>query len=219
MVEVQEADAALATLRDLVMREEGMSCTVSDALGRINGLSADLAPMWLGAKLVGCAVTASADGLDLSAVFRAIESCRPGDVVVVGDVDIEGRPVRDTAYWGENASIAARARGAVGAVIGGPCRDVSAHERHGFPVFAKGATPRGGRFGKGGSVGITVTLGGVEIAPGDVIVADENGVVTIPAARLQEVVAAIPYALAKDRAVQRALLEGAGIAEARSREP
>lgn len=207
---------ALAALRELVLAEEGLSCTVSDALGRTNGLSADVAPLWRGAKLVGRAVTARVDGLDLSAVFRAIEACGQGDVVVVGDVAISGAPVRDAAYWGENASLAARHRGAVGTVIGAPCRDVAAHERHRFPVFARGATPRGGLFGEGGAVQVAVTVGGVAVQPGDVMVADENGCVAIPRSRLVEVVAAIPAALAKDRAVQSALVAGADMRTARA---
>lgn len=207
---------ALAALRALALAEEGLSCTISDALGRTNGLTADVAPMWRGAKLVGRAVTARVDGLDLSAVFRAIESCESGDVVVVGDVRLDDAPVRQVAYWGENASLAARHRGAVGAVIGAPCRDVAAHERHEFPVFATGAAPRGGLFGEGGDVGVKVTVGGVAVQPGDVIVGDENGVVVIPRASLAEVVAQIPTVLAKDRAVQRALLAGADMRAARA---
>ncbi|MFN2324213.1 MAG: RraA family protein, partial [Trueperaceae bacterium] len=159
-----------AELRRWAAAEEGFACVLSDAMGRTNAMAADVRPMWAGARLVGRAVTARPHGTDLSAVFAAIDVAEPGDVVV-----IEGPGAPAVAFWGENASLAARARGGVGVVLSAPCRDVAAHGRLGFPVFATGATPRGGVFGERGDVQLPVAVGGVVVQPGDAVVGDENG--------------------------------------------
>ena len=157
-----------------------------------------------GCRLAGRAVTARPHGTDLSAVFAAIDLVVPGDVVV-----IEGPGAPAVAFWGENASLAARARGAVGVVLGAPCRDVAAHPRLGFPVFATGATPRGGVFGERGDVQVPVAVGGLVVQPGDAVVGDENGVVVVPAGRIGDVLAAVPGVLERDRAIQARWIGGA----------
>ncbi|MDF1522656.1 MAG: RraA family protein [Trueperaceae bacterium] len=188
---------AFAALRAYADAEEGFTCLLSDAMGRAGAMGAEVRPMWAGARLVGRAVTARAHGGDLHALFAAIERAEPGDVVVV-----QGPGAAAIAFWGENASLAARARGAVGAVLGAPIRDVAAHPRLGFPVFATGATPAGGVFGERGAVQVPVVVGGLVVRPGDALVGDENGVVVVPSEDLAAVVAAVPEAIARDRAAQ-----------------
>jgi regulator of RNase E activity RraA len=186
-----------AALRRYAEAEEGFACLLSDAMGRAGAMGAEVRPMWVGARLVGRAVTARAHGSDLHALFAAIERAEPGDVLVV-----QGPGAPAVAFWGENASLAARARGAVGAVLGAPIRDVAAHPRLGFPVFATGATPAGGVFGERGAVQVPVVVGGLVVRPGDALVGDENGVVVVPSEDLAAVVAAVPEAIARDRAAQ-----------------
>jgi 4-hydroxy-4-methyl-2-oxoglutarate aldolase len=198
--------AAVEALRRLAEEAEGPSCVVSDALGRSGGLRSEVRPMWAGAGCVGTAVTAKPHGSDLSAVFQAIDLAGEGDVIV-----IEGQGAGPFAFWGENASLLALRRGIAGTVLGAPCRDVAAHARLGYPVFAVGATPTGGVFGERGAVQVPVTLGGVVVAPGDVVVGDENGVVVVPAARLSEVVDAVPELLARERAIQDDIAAGRGL--------
>lgn len=210
MTETASEIDALAALKALAASEVGLSCAVSDALGRVNGMTYAVAATWPGAKFVGRAVTAHPAALDVSAVFRAIALCGPGDVIVVADA-----AESDAAYWGENASLAARFRGAAGAVVGAACRDVAAHQRLGFPVFAKGATPRGASFGEGGAVQVPIEVGGVAVRPGDVMVADENGVVVIPQERLDTLTSALPAVIERDLAVQRMLAAGGDLLAAR----
>jgi regulator of RNase E activity RraA len=193
-----------AELRRWAAAEEGFACVLSDAMGRVGAMVADVRPMWAGARLAGRAVTARPHGTDLSAVFAAIAVAEPGDVLVV-----EGPGAPAVAFWGENASLAARARGAVGVVLDAPCRDVAAHPRLAFPVFARGATPRGGVFGERGDLQVPVAVGGLVVHPGDAVVGDENGVVVVPAGRLGEVLAAVPAVLERDRAVQARWTGGA----------
>jgi regulator of RNase E activity RraA len=192
-----------AELRRWAAAEEGFACVLSDAMGRTGAMVADVRPMWAGARLVGRAVTARPHGTDLSAVFAAIELAAPGDVIV-----IEGPGAPAVAFWGENASLAARAHGAVGVVLDAPCRDVAAHPRLAFPVFARGATPRGGVFAERGDVQVPVAVGGLVVHPGDAVVGDENGVVVVPAGRLSAVLAAVPGVLDRDRAVQARWIGG-----------
>jgi regulator of RNase E activity RraA len=155
-------------------------------------------------------VTARPAGTELAAVFDAIDLAQPGDVVVV-----EGPGAASVAFWGENTSLSARNRGAVGAVLGAPCRDVAAHARLGFPVFATGATPRAGVFGTRGETQVPVSVGGMVVRPGDALLGDENGVVVVPAERLVAVMAAVPEALVRDRAIQAALAAGGTVGEYR----
>ena len=98
---------------------------------------------------------------------------------------------------------------------GAPRRDAAAHARLGFPVFATGATPRAGIFGSRGETQVPVSVGGMVVRPGDAVLGDENGVVVVPAERLVAVMAAVPEALAKDRAIQAALAQGSTVGEYR----
>ena len=204
------AEAALAALRRLAAEHEGLSCLVSDALGRDGAMRSDIRPMWSGARCLGPAVTARPHGRDLSAVFRAIELTRPGDVIM-----IEGSGAGACSYWGENASLLALRRDAAGTVIGAPCRDVAAHARLGYPVFAVGATAAGGVFGERGAVQVPVAVGGLVVLPGDVVVGDENGVVVVPSARLDDVVGALPELLVREREVQADIAAGHGLTRRR----
>lgn len=198
-----DAAAAWARLRRFALEEEGFSCILADAMNRSNAMGSEVRAMWAGARLVGRAVTARPAGTELAAVFDAIDLVEPGDVVVV-----EGPGAASVAFWGENTSLSARNRGAAGAVLGAPCRDVAAHARLGFPVFATGATPRAGIFGSRGETQVPVSVGGMVVRPGDAVLGDENGVVVVPAERLVEVLAAVPAALARDRDIQAALAAG-----------
>jgi regulator of RNase E activity RraA len=149
-------------------------------------------------------VTAQPAERDLNAVFRAIETCREGDIVVVADPI--GWPV---AMWGENATRYAQQHGVVGAVLGSPLRDTAAHARLGFPIFALGATPLAARFEGGGEVGVPITVGGVMVHTGDTIVGDEDGVVAVPADELEGALARIAPLLAAEHATQAAIAAGA----------
>lgn len=199
----EAAAATWAELQRYALEVEGFTCILADAMGRSNAMGSEIRPMWPGARLVGRAVTARPSGTELAAVFDAIDLAEPGDVVVV-----EGAGAASVAFWGENTTLSARNRGAVGVVVGAPIRDVAAHARLGFPVFATGATPRAGVFGSHGETQVPVTVGGMVVRPGDAVLGDENGVVVVPAERLAAVVAAVPDALEKDRAIQRELAAG-----------
>jgi 4-hydroxy-4-methyl-2-oxoglutarate aldolase len=174
---VNESLLAFRALLD----QDDLSCTVSDALGRGGALDAGFRPVWPGARLIGPAVTVRTFGTDLSAVFDGIAAAEPGSVLV-----IDSHGVVNSAFWGERTTRAALARGLAGAVIGGACRDVVALRRLGFPVFSTGVTPNAGLPGGRGEVNVPLALGGQPVSPGDLMVADENGVVVVPADRISQ---------------------------------
>ncbi|UBV44292.1 RraA family protein (plasmid) [Deinococcus taeanensis] len=173
-----------------------LSCAVSDALERGGALSAAFRPVWPGARLLGPAVTVRTFGTDLSAVFSAIDTAPAGSVLV-----IDSHGVTNSAFWGERTTRAAQARGLAGAVIDGGCRDVSAVRRLQFPVFSTAVTPNAGLGGAHGAVNVPVAPGGQPVLPGDLVVADENGVVIVPRARIPGVLAAVEALLAAEQAL------------------
>jgi 4-hydroxy-4-methyl-2-oxoglutarate aldolase len=123
--------------------------------------------------------TAPADNLPL---HRVLEHVRPGDVLVV-----DGRQV-PCGYWGEILTVAAIQRGVAGLVIDGGVRDVAAMERLAFPVFASAIAIRTTVKRWPGTVGEPIEIDGVPVVRGDLVVADVDGVVAVPAAREQAVV-------------------------------
>lgn len=152
-----------------------LTCVVSDALDRGGALSGTFRPVWSGACCVGEAVTVRTFGTDLSAVFGAISVAEAGSVLVIDSHGITG-----AAFWGERTTRAALARRLAGAVIDGGCRDVTAVRSLGFPVFSTAITPNAGLPGGRGAVNVPVQAGGIPVSPGDLVVADDNGVVIVP---------------------------------------
>lgn len=196
----------VAALRDLLEGGD-LTCLVSDALERGGAMGSAMRPVWPGARFVGEAVTARTFGTDLSAVFGGIEAAGAGHVLV-----IDSHGVTNSAFWGERTTRAAMARGAVGAVIDGACRDVVAISRLRFPVFSTAVTPNAGLPGGRGAVNVPVAVGGLTVRPGDVLVGDENGVVVIPAERRGEVLGKVRAQLDAERIALRAADRGESVA-------
>jgi regulator of RNase E activity RraA len=137
--------------------------------------------------------------------IEALDSVLPGEVVVVGT----GASVRN-APWGELLSTAAMARGARGAVIDGLIRDVKKILALGFPVFATGMKPVDSK-GRGIVVDYNVPTecGGVTVNPGDLIVADFDGVIAVPAHAVQEAVARATEKVSRENSTRTELMAGA----------
>lgn len=201
-----DTEELLSVLRAHAEAQAGFSCLVSDALGRSGAMTASVRPMWPGARLLGPAFTVQPHGRDIGAVFTAIDEATLGDVIVVAN---DGTAA--TAHWGENATLLALRRRLAGTVLGAPCRDLEAHQRLRYPLFATGATPCGGLLGPRGATRVPISVGGLAVAPGDIVVADENGVAVIPAARIAEVAEAVPALLERERQLQADIAAGRGI--------
>lgn len=160
------------------------SATVHEAAGRIGALPSGIKPLHPSMRLVAPAFPVKSPPGDNLWLHRAVYAAKPGEVLVV---DTGGG--LEYGYWGEVLAQAAIARGLAGLVIHGGVRDAARLIAIGWPVFAERVCIRG--TGKdpegGGELGDSVEVGGVIVALGDLIVADADGVVCIPAARADEV--------------------------------
>jgi regulator of RNase E activity RraA len=189
-----------------LLQFDSATCALSDCMGRFGAMGADLRPVFDGIRFAGPAVTSRTLPSDLAAVFKAIDVAEPGDVVVV---DAHGS--RDTAFWGENMTISAQNRGVVGAVIDGACRDVVEIRRMRFPLWSRGIVPNVAAIAGYGQVNVRIQCAGQAVAPGDIIVCDENGVVVVPAADAESVLAKTRRLLDTEHVLQDKLRSGTTI--------
>jgi RraA family protein len=157
---------------------------ISDCMGRMSG-TFGLNAYHRGGKLAGTAVTVRTRPGDNLAIHRSFDFCRPGDVLVV-----DGAGDLTQALMGEIMATYARSIGIVGLVIDGAIRDSGALREGDFPVYARGVTHRGPYKNGPGEVNVPVTVGGMVVHPGDVIVGDEDGVLAITPAEAPGLLAA-----------------------------
>jgi len=159
----------------------------SATIGESGGLAAHrrLRPAWAGATLAAPAYPVGCTPGDNLAVHVAVTTAPKGSVLVV-DVG----QVADRGYWGEVLTTAAEAAGLTGLIIDGGVRDVAALEAHAFPVFSSTIALTGASKDKPGTVGVPVTVGGVEVAVGDWVVADFDGVAFVPRGAVDDVLVA-----------------------------
>lgn len=182
------------------------SATLHEAGGRIGALPSRLRAAYPGARLAGRALPVLAPVGDNLWIQRAIYQAAPGDVLVVAITAPD-----EFGYWGEILSEAALARGLAGLVIDGGVRDTGELAKVGFPVFSSAVCIRGTLKDPAspGVIGQPVTLGGVAVSNGDLVVADVDGVVAIPAGRIDEVLAASEARVAKEADIIAKLRAGA----------
>ena len=152
-----------------LLKFDSVTRALSDCMGRLGAMTANTRPLIDSIRFAGPAVTARTLASDLAAVFKVIDVCEPGDVVMV---DFHGS--RDTAFWGENMAIPPQNRGLAGAVIDGACRDVVEVRRLRFLLCCAGIVPNVGAVAGSGQVNVPVQCAGQAVAPGDIIVADQS---------------------------------------------
>lgn len=179
---------------------------ISDNMLRHYGGAARLRPYHRGGKLVGPAFTVKTRSGDNLLTHKAIDMAAPGDVIVVG-----AGGALEQAIIGEIMSALAAKRGIAGIVIDGAIRDVDAIAANDFPVYACGVTHRGPYKDGPGEINVPVSVAGMVVNPGDIIVGDADGVVAIAQADAERIIALTVAQKNKEEAVLAAIASGAKV--------
>ncbi|MBT5555133.1 MAG: 4-carboxy-4-hydroxy-2-oxoadipate aldolase/oxaloacetate decarboxylase, partial [Ilumatobacter sp.] len=148
--------------------------TVHEAIGRVGYVGPHLKPIQLDTKIAGSAVTVLSHPGDNIMIHAAVEMCQPGDVLVVANTAPSTH-----GMFGDLLATSLMARGVRGLIIDAGVRDTADLRSMGFPVWAQHVSCQGTVKNSPGSVNVPVILGGVTVQPGDVVCADDDGVVIV----------------------------------------
>lgn len=152
----------------------------SDCMNRDQSMAARIKPLAPGTRLTGQARTVACMVGDNSAIHAALRLIGPGDVLVIA-----AGGYTEAALWGGLLTRTALSKGAAGVVIDGSVRDIAEIREAGFPCFAAGAVPAGPHKGFGGTIDGVIACAGCTVAPGDIILGDDDGIVVVPLGRAE----------------------------------
>lgn len=177
--------------------------TVYEALGRRGFLGVDIRPIQMGVSVAGNAVTVSSHPGDNIMIHAAVEVCRENDILVVTNTGAS-----DHGMFGDLLATSLMTRGVRGLVIDAGVRDVANLREMGFPVWSRYVSPLGTDKRTPGSVNVPVTMGETTIRPGDVVCADDDGVVVVPRADAPACLEASQSRLFREEAKRARLASG-----------
>lgn len=193
------------------------TCCISDSLDRlgIHGGLEGIKPVIPGVSICGTAFTVHyiPCGVKKGTVGDFLDNVQPGQVVVI---DNGGRTY--CTVWGDLMAITATKRKVAGTVIDGVCRDIPTIKRLNYPIFTKGFYMVTGKDRvEVDAVNVPVTVSGIQVKPGDIILGDDTGVVVIPAEKAEEVLTVAKEIAEKEALIEKELENGKTLREARSK--
>jgi 4-hydroxy-4-methyl-2-oxoglutarate aldolase len=177
--------------------------TIHEAMGRLGLMRPYIRPVYPSAKLCGTAVTVLLQPGDNWMLHVAAEQLQPGDVLVAACTT-----ECEDGFFGDLLATSVRAQGGVGLVIDGGCRDVDTLREMDFPVFSRAINSKGTIKATVGSVNVPIVCANAMVDPGDVVVADIDGVVVVPASRAGEVAVAAGQREAREEGKRRRFAAG-----------
>ena len=181
---------------------------VSDAMGRAGSMDAGIKPVWPKARIVGPALTVRTFPADNLMIHKAVTLARPGDVLVVN-----AGGYRDTAVFGDLLGYSCKVHGIAGVVVDGASRDADGMAAINFPVFARAVLPMGPFKDSPGSINVPLSCGGVAVRPGDIVIADADGVVVVPLEEAAAVLAKSQAAASQEEQMRERLTKGETVFE------
>jgi 4-hydroxy-4-methyl-2-oxoglutarate aldolase len=201
---------------DVVKRLSALGAsTVHEAYGRVGLMKPYLRPVWAGGEAAGSAVTVLAHPGDNWMIHVAVEQCRPGDILVVGCTSDN-----TDGMFGDLLATSLKARGVTGLVIDAGCRDVKSLREMGFPVWSKAVSAKGTVKATLGAVNVPVVCAGINVEPGDAVIADDDGVVVVRRKDAAEIAAKGEKRQADEEGKRKLLASGAlGLDMYNMREP
>lgn len=189
----------------LVKRFAGLfTPDISDVINRAGTMENAIHPMYMPIqRIAGPAVTVSVPTGAFNVIKLGMQQTRAGDVLVVN-----GRASLNGALFGSNVCRGLLHRGVAGLIVDGAVRDISEIQEDGLPVFARGASAGMGPIEGPGEVNVPIACGGVVVNPGDIVIADEDGIVVVRPDEAENILSAVADLQAKHAAVQPVLLRG-----------
>jgi len=172
-------------------------------------MSPSIRPVVRGTKIVGPAVTVKTPGADSTVVHKVMEIVQPGDVIVV---DRCGDTIH--ACWGGGVTLAAQLKKVAGGIVDGCATDIDEIEELGFPLYSNGISAITTKLlGFGGEINTIVQCGGVTVHPGDLIVADANGILVLRPAEAKEVAERALFMQEQEKTFLQELKKGSSLSE------
>jgi 3-hexulose-6-phosphate synthase/6-phospho-3-hexuloisomerase len=185
------------------------TASISDVTGQKYAFSHNIRPLIPGIKVAGRAVTVRTEPGDPGKPTEAVGIATKGDIIV-----IDARGSEESACWGGNDSIGSKVKGLSAVIVDGAIRDTAEIMDMHFPTWCRAVTPRVGGEKRGGEINVPITCGGVRVNPGDVIMADDDGIVVIPSEEAAEVLEKSIEREALEKGIKAKVLEGLTLAEA-----
>jgi 4-hydroxy-4-methyl-2-oxoglutarate aldolase len=189
---------------ELLKQFEGIPTSIlSDCMNRFQAMDAGIKPLREGTKLLGAAFTVQAMESSNWEAHQALAMAMAGDVLVIA-----ARGGMNNAVWGHVMTFAAKQRGLAGVVIDGCIRDGAENKADTLPIYCRGIASAGPHKGWQGNINVPVACAGVVVNAGDIIIGDDDGIVVIPLAKAEEVLAEAKERMAGEAAWYKRLEAG-----------